>query len=129
MTEILEIYKCQICGNIVQVLLNGAGELVCCGEAMEKLCAKYEENNELAEKHIPIIEQENDKKFVKLKYHPMSEEHYIQFIEVITKDKKTVLLKYLEPHEIAELETTCIKDDINAFELCNIHGLWRSKND
>ena len=59
MTEKLELYKCNICGNLVQVLLNGVGELVCCGEAMEKLEAKYEENNELGEKHVPKIAEEN----------------------------------------------------------------------
>ena len=64
MTEKLELYKCSICGNLVQVLLSGVGELVCCNQPMEKLCPKINEDNELSEKHIPVIELENDKKFV-----------------------------------------------------------------
>ena len=129
MTEKLELYKCNICGNLTQVILSGVGELVCCGEPMQKLEAKYEENNELAEKHVPTIETEENKKVVKLKNHPMSMEHYIQFIEAITKDKSTVYLKYLNPEDIAEFEINNLEEDIEALEHCNIHGLWRSKND
>jgi len=129
MTEKLELYKCNICGNLTQVILSGVGELVCCGEPMQKLEAKYEENNQLAENHVAIIETEEHKKVVKLKNHPMSREHYIQFIEAITKDKSTVYLKYLNPEDIAEFEINNLEDDIEAFEHCNIHGLWRSKND
>ena len=88
MTEKLDLYKCHICGNLVQVLLNGVGELVCCGQNMEHLEPHQEENNELAEKHVPRIEQEDGKRFVRLKYHPMIPEHYIQFIEIYSKDKK-----------------------------------------
>ena len=88
MTEKLELYKCHICGNLVQVLLNGVGELVCCGQNMEHLEPHQEENNELAEKHVPRIEQEDGKRFVRLKYHPMIPEHYIQFIEIYPKDPK-----------------------------------------
>ena len=106
MTEKLELYKCSICGNLVQVLLSGTGELVCCNQPMEKLCPKTNEDNELSEKHIPVIEQENDKKFVRLTKHPMIPEHYIQFIEVFTKDKSKVYLKFLNPNEKAELEIT-----------------------
>ena len=62
MTEKLELYKCNICGNLIQVLIPGIGELVCCGQPMEKLISKTNENNELSEKHVPIIEDENEKK-------------------------------------------------------------------
>lgn len=129
MTEKLELYKCSICGNLVQVLLSGVGELVCCNQPMEKLCPKTNEDNELSEKHIPVIEQENDKKFVRLTKHPMIPEHYIQFIEVFTKDKSKVYLKFLNPNEKAELEITNFEEDIEAIEYCNIHGLWRNNND
>lgn len=129
MTEKLELYKCSICGNLVQVLLSGAGELVCCNQPMEKLCPKVNEDNELSEKHIPVIELENDKKFVRLTKHPMIPEHYIQFIEVFTKDKSKVYLKFLNPNEKAELEITNFEEDIDAIEYCNIHGLWRNNND
>ena len=129
MTEKLELYKCSICGNLIQVLLSGAGELVCCNQPMEKLCPKVNEDNELSEKHIPVIEQENDKKFIRLTKHPMIPEHYIQFIEVFTKDKSKVYLKFLNPNEKAELEITNFEKDIDAIEYCNIHGLWRNNND
>jgi len=69
MTEKFEIYKCHICGNVVQVLLSGAGELVCCGQTMEHLIPKIEDNSELAEKHVPQIETNESQKFVRLKYH------------------------------------------------------------
>ena len=129
MTEKLELYKCKICGNLIQVILSGTGELVCCGEKMEKLIAHCEDNNELAEKHVPTIEQDNEKRFVRLKYHPMQNEHYIQFIEVFPEDKTSMHLKYLNPNESAEFEITHFEENIEALEHCNIHGLWRSKND
>ena len=129
MTEKLELYKCKICGNLIQVILPGAGELVCCGEKMEKLIAHCEDNSELAEKHVPTIEQENENRFVRLKYHPMQNEHYIQFIEVFPEDKTSMHLKYLNPNESAEFEITHFEENIEALEHCNIHGLWRSKND
>lgn len=127
MTEKFEIYKCHICGNVIQVLLNGFGELVCCNQNMEHLIPQKEnENKELAEKHSPILETEEPKRFVRLKYHPMIPEHYIQFIEVYPKDKSKLYLKYLNPDEIAEFEITNFEDDIEALELCNIHGLWKN---
>ena len=126
MTEKLELYKCHNCGNLVQVLVNGIGELVCCGQNMENLVPKYEENNELAEKHVPIIEEENNRRIVTLKHHPMVEEHYIQFIEVISDDNKYVKRKYLTPEDkeaVLSFKCEC-KEGIKARELCNIHGLW-----
>lgn len=129
MTEKLELYKCNICGNIVQVLLNGMGELVCCGEKMEHLVPHEEDNSELTEKHKPEIVQNEGKRFVTLKYHPMVPEHYIQFIEVYPKDKSRLYLKYLKPNELAEFDITHFEENIEALEYCNIHGLWRGTND
>lgn len=127
MTEKLELYKCHICGNLVQVILNGNGELVCCGQPMEHLVPHQEESNELSEKHTPVIEGEEGRRFVRLKYHPMIPEHYIQFIEVYPKDKSTLHLKYLNPGDIAEFNITGFEEDVEALELCNIHGLWRGE--
>ena len=124
MTEKLELYKCHICGNLIQVILNGVGELVCCGENMEHLVPHSDENKEMAEKHIPTIEIENENRFVRLKYHPMVPEHHIQFIEVYPKDKSRMYLKYLNPNEPAEFEITHFEENIEALEHCNIHGLW-----
>ena len=129
MTEKLELYKCNICGNIIQVLLNGMGELVCCGEKMEHLIPHEEDNSELTEKHKPEIVQNEGKRFVTLKYHPMVPEHYIQFIEVYPKDKSRLYLKYLKPNELAEFDITHFEGNIEALEYCNIHGLWRGTND
>lgn len=129
MTEKLELYKCHICGNLVQIILNGAGELVCCGQEMEHLIPNQEQNNELAEKHTPIFEQEESKRYIRLKYHPMTPEHYIQFIETYPKDKSRLYLKYLNPNDIAEFEITHLEENLEALEHCNIHGLWRSQND
>ena len=129
MTEKFDLYKCQVCGNVVQVLLNGVGQLVCCEQPMTNMVPREESGNELAEKHTPVIEQDENKRFVRLRMHPMTEEHYIQFIEVYTKDKKNLHLKFLEPNEIAEFDITNFEDELETLELCNIHGLWRSKND
>lgn len=125
MTEKLELYKCNICGNLVQIINNGAGELVCCGQPMELLQAHQEESGEMAEKHIPTIEIEEGKRFVRLKHHPMSEEHHIEFIEVYPKDKSRLYLKYLKPNDVAEFEITHLEENIEAIEHCNIHGLWK----
>ena len=129
MTEKLEFYKCHICGNLVQVLLSGMGELVCCGEKMEKLTPHHDDNDEFSEKHVPRFESVEGKNFVVLKYHPMIEEHYIQFIEIYKKDKSEVCLKYLNPNEKAQMEIYSETEDLGAFEYCNIHSLWENKND
>ena len=129
MTKKLELYKCHICGNLVQIILNGIGDLHCCGQPMELLIPHMEENNELAEKHTPEIEYIENNRYVTLKHHPMVEEHYIQFIEVYPKDKSRLYLKYLNPEEKAEFNITHFEENIETLEHCNIHGLWRSKND
>lgn len=129
MTEKLEFYKCNICENLIQVILDGAGELVCCGEPMEKLVPHLDDNDELSEKHIPQFEKREDRNAITLKYHPMINEHYIQFIEVYKKDKSKFCLKYLNPNEPAEFDIHCAGEDVGAFEHCNIHGLWENKND
>ena len=125
MTEKLEIYKCNICGNVAQILLNGIGYLVCCGENMEHLEPQFKED-ELGEKHVPQITDINGEKFIKLDNHPMIAEHYIQFIEAISEDKNEIRLKYLYPNQTAEYKINDF-ENFNAIELCNIHKLWRSK--
>lgn len=130
MTELMQIYKCNICGNIVEVLHAGNGELVCCGEPM----MLYTENtvDAAAEKHVPVIEKTEDGK-IRIRVgsvpHPMIEEHYIEFIEAISPDGKYLKRKYLHPNEEPVMEFKCDCDKIIARELCNIHGLWSAKND
>ena len=131
MTERLDLYKCNLCGNLVEVVLSGDGELVCCGKPMEFLEAKTNDSD-YAEKHVPVFSDTVDDGVeirVGSQLHPMLNEHYIQFIEAITKDKSTVYLKYLNPEDIAEFEINNLEKGIEAIEHCNIHGLWRSKND
>ena len=122
MTIKLQIYKCSICGNVVQILNDGDGNLICCGKEMELLPIQYD-TNELGEKHTPKIEIKYGKKYVNVIGHPMTNEHYIQFIESYTKDKKELHLKFFYPNEIPEMEAK-LGEDFNSIELCNIHNLW-----
>ena len=130
MTEKLELYKCNICGNIVEVVLSGEGELVCCGQPMELLAEKDYSDEMLQEKHVPVIKMEEDNIEVRVGAvpHPMTEEHYIQFIEAYSKDKRYVKRKYLFPNEEPVLKLKCDCKDTMARELCNIHGLWVTKD-
>ncbi|MBR6163489.1 desulfoferrodoxin [bacterium] len=125
MTEKMQIYKCSICGNIVEILHEGAGELVCCGEAMELL---KEHNEDIGyEHHIPIVEIRDDKMLVKVgkSEHPSEEKHYIEFIEVHSPDGKYVKRKYLKAGEKPELEMKPKYNEITMRAYCNVHGLWR----
>ena len=123
MTEQLQIYKCTICGNIVEVLHTGAGELVCCGQPMEKLNEKTADQGN--EKHVPVIEKTPQGIKVKIGSvpHPMEEKHHIEWIEIIA-DGRTCK-KFLKAGDAPEA-FFCIKaDKITAREHCNIHGLWK----
>jgi len=124
MTEMNGVYKCNICGNIVEVLHTGAGELVCCGQPMELLKPKTED--EKMEKHIPVVEktQSGIKVRVGSVAHPMDDNHYIEWIEVIADGK--VYRKQLKAGEQPEAEFCITADNIMARELCNVHGLWTS---
>ena len=124
MTEIREIYKCDICGNIVEVLHSGVGQLVCCGEPMKLLEEKTEDEGQ--EKHVPVIEK--TEKGVKVKVgsveHPMEDSHFIEWIEVIADGKAS--RQWLKPGQKPEAEF-CIDDgQITAREHCSVHGLWKS---
>jgi superoxide reductase len=123
MTERLQIYKCDICGNIVEVLHTGVGELVCCNEPMKKLDEKTADQGK--EKHVPVIEKTADgfKVTVGSVPHPMEEKHYIEWIEIIADGQ--AYRQFLMPG-IAPQATFCIKaQKITAREHCNIHGLWK----
>lgn len=124
MTKVKEIYKCNICGNIVEVLYAGGGTLVCCGQPMQLL----EENTVDAslEKHVPVIEKIANGIKVKVGSieHPMEEKHYIMWIEIIADDK--TYKKFLKPGDKPEAEFEVKASDITAREYCNLHGLWKS---
>jgi len=114
-----------VCGNIVEVLYSGGGTLVCCNQPMKLM----EENTVDAalEKHVPVVERIDDQVHVKVGSvtHPMTEEHYIQWIEVITEDK--VYRKDLKPGDVPEAIFHIDGDIISVREYCNLHGLWKNK--
>jgi len=119
------IYKCEICGNVVSVLESGKGDLVCCNQPMKLLEEKTSEA-EGKEKHVPVVEIENNKVTVKVGSvpHPMEEEHYIELIQLI-KDGNVVIGKRLKPGDEPNAEF-CLEntENIKARILCNVHGLW-----
>jgi superoxide reductase len=124
MAKELEVYKCSICGNIVEVLHGGAGELVCCGQPMENLVAKTADEGK--EKHVPVIEKVNGGIKVKIGSvpHPMEEKHHIEWIEVIADGK--VYRQFLSAGDAPEAIFNIEADSITAREHCNIHGLWEA---
>lgn len=127
MTNLNEVYKCQICGNIVEVVHAGGGNLVCCGQLMTLL--KENTVDASYEKHIPVIEETENGIIVKIGSipHPMEEKHYIEFIEITTKDNKNYK-NFLKPGGRPEAEfCISIEKVLFAREYCNLHGLWSSK--
>jgi len=124
MTKKLEIYKCNICGNIVEVLHTGPSQLVCCNQPMELLQEKTQDQGQ--EKHVPVIERDDDEIEIKVGSipHPMQEDHYIEWIEVIDGEK--VYRKFLKPGEKPEAEFEVDSEDVKVREFCNMHGLWTS---
>lgn len=126
MTKLNEIYKCNVCGNIVEVVHAGNGELVCCGEPMKLQVPGTTDG--AAEKHVPVIEKIEGGFKIKIGSvpHPMIPEHYIEFIEIITEGGR-VLRKYLKPGDAPEASFKCGADTVTAREYCNLHGLWESR--
>ncbi|MFH1657259.1 MAG: desulfoferrodoxin [bacterium] len=124
MVEKNQIYKCDICGNIVEVLHVGGGDLVCCGQLMRLL---EERNQDVGlEKHVPIIEKTDQGIKVKVGSvpHPMEENHYIEWIEIIAGDE--VSRKFLQTSDQPEAEFKVSGENIKAREYCNVHGLWKN---
>jgi len=125
MAKLKGVYKCEICGNIVEVLHDGVGALVCCNEEMKLMDEKTEDSS--TEKHVPYIEKTDDGILVKIgqnQDHPMEEKHYIEWIELIADGKS--YRQFLKPGDKPQA-MFCIKaDNVSAREYCNIHGLWKS---
>lgn len=124
MTKKNEVYKCALCGNIVEVLHVGAGELVCCGQAMDLMTENTVDAAQ--EKHVPVIEKvENGYKVtVGSVAHPMEEKHYIEFIELIADGK--VYRQDLNPGDAPEAFFCVEASEVSAREFCNLHGLWKA---
>ena len=124
MTELNQIYKCNICGNMVEVIHASTGELVCCGQPMELLSEKSQDEGQ--EKHVPVIEKTDSGVKVKvgLVPHPMEEKHYIEWIELVA-DGMTYR-KFLKPGDTPEADFEVKAESLSAREYCNVHGLWKS---
>jgi len=123
-TKRLQIYKCEVCGNIVEMVHDGAGELVCCEQPMKL----YEENTVDAakEKHVPVAEKSADGLSVQVGSvaHPMEEKHHIEWIELVTEDGKAYR-QFLKPGEEPKAHFCDAPDKYTLREYCNIHGLWK----
>ncbi|HAT72270.1 MAG TPA: desulfoferrodoxin [Elusimicrobia bacterium] len=126
MAEKREVYKCELCGNIVELLHGGAGTLVCCGQDMKRM---VENTTDAAkEKHVPVIEKTDKGVTVKVGSvpHPMEEKHFIEWIE-LTADGK-VFREFLKPGMAPEaVFCLCFQPKaIEVREYCNLHGLWKA---
>lgn len=123
MAEKLEVYKCEVCGNIVEVLHGGVGQLVCCGQPMKL----YRENTVDAakEKHVPVLEHTQDGIRVKVGSvpHPMEEKHYIEWVELVVGEK--AYRQFLKPGDAPEAFFQVKAPQATAREYCNLHGLWK----
>jgi superoxide reductase len=125
MANKLEIYKCQKCGIMVEVLHDGVGALVCCGQPMVKLTANTVDAAK--EKHVPVVEKLANGFKVKIGSvpHPMEEKHYIEWIELIADG--IAYRKFLKPGDVPEAVFNVKANNVSAREHCNIHGLWEGK--
>lgn len=123
MAKKLEIYKCTVCGNIVEVLHGGDGELVCCGEPMKLL--KENTTDAAKEKHVPVIEKIDGGYKVKVGSvpHPMEAKHYIEWIELLADGK--AYRQFLDPGMPPEATFLIKAGTVSAREHCNLHGLWK----
>jgi superoxide reductase len=124
MAKKLDIYKCELCGHIIEVVHEGGGQLVCCGQPMKLI----NENSvdAVKEKHVPVIEKTADgyKVTIGSVLHPMEEKHYIEWIELLADDKAYRV--FLKPGD-TPVATFCIDaEQVSAREYCNLHGLWKA---
>lgn len=124
MAQQLEVYKCELCGNIVEVLHGGGGELVCCGQPMKLMTENTVDAAK--EKHVPVIEAIAGGYKVKVGSvaHPMEEKHYIEWIELIADG--TAYRQFLKPGQAPEATFMLQAKTVTVREYCNLHGLWKA---
>lgn len=125
MTKRYEVYRCEVCGNMVEVLREGAGELACCGKPMKRLTENT--TDAAKEKHVPVIERtaQGVNVTVGSVAHPMEEKHYIEWIELLADGR--VLREYLKPGMApTALFAGVAAQSLVAREHCNLHGLWKA---
>lgn len=125
MAKQLGIYKCNVCGNMVEMIHVGGGELVCCGQPMALLAENSVDASR--EKHVPVIEKKAGGVLVKVGSvaHPMEEKHYIEWIEVTSGRNLSVV--GLKPGEKPEAEFCNAETNARVRAFCNVHGLWTNK--
>ena len=123
MTNRLEIYKCEVCGNMVEMIHTGQGSLVCCGQPMKLM--KENSVDAATEKHVPVIEKVDNgyKVAVGSVAHPMEEKHYIEWIELVAGDR--AYRQFLNPGDAPEAFFCTDAEDVTAREFCNLHGVWK----
>ncbi len=121
----MKFYKCLHCGNIVEMVLDKGVTPSCCGESMKELIPNSVDASN--EKHVPVIIEGDNKVTIKIgeAIHPMSEEHYIEWILIHTD--RTIQRKYLRPNAEPVAEFALLDDEIvlSAYAYCNLHGLWK----
>lgn len=128
MTKKLEIYKCNICGNITEVLVPESGTLVCCGEDMELLKPLNQESEKtIAEKHTPEIEHTDNGTIISMSNHPMEEKHYIVFLRAEDSENNNVYTKFFYPNDKVEMVLDGVYNIKKAVSYCNVHGLYKGE--
>lgn len=120
-----KVYHCELCGNLVVKAVDNAGELVCCGQAMDLLEA--DTVDAAKEKHVPAIKREGNEVSVVVGEveHPMTEEHYITNIFAVQGDK--VQIAYLKAGQEPKATFTVGDGAVTIYEFCNLHGLWKAE--
>jgi len=123
-TQRMQVYKCAVCGNIVEVVHAAAGTLVCCGKPMNLLTENT--TDAATEKHVPVIEKTDGgyKVTVGSVAHPMEEKHYIEWIELMADGK--AYRQFLNPADKPEAFFKLDAKQVSAREYCNLHGLWKA---
>ncbi len=128
MTKKLEIYKCNVCGNITEVLVPESGTLVCCGEDMELLKPLNQESEKtIAEKHTPEIEHTDNGTIIRMSNHPMEEKHYIVFLRAEDSENNNVYTKFFYPNDKVEMVLDGVYNIKKAVSYCNVHGLYKGE--
>ncbi len=124
MAKKLDIYKCEVCGHIIEVIHEGVGELVCCDQPMKLQTENTVDASK--EKHVPVIEKVEGgyKVTVGAVPHPMEEKHYIEWIELIADGK--AYRQFLSPGQAPEAFFCVSAQTVSAREYCNLHGLWKA---
>ncbi len=124
MAERNEIYKCELCGNIVEVLTGGGGALACCGQDMDLVTENT--TDAAVEKHVPVVTKTDDGILINVGSvdHPMTDDHYIEWIEILVDGISNKM--FLKPGDKPQACFPAVDGEITARAYCNLHGLWKA---